>query len=256
VVFWEDVEPNLTPRLSDAVARAYDVFGKYKLSGTIVHCDCSVCMSADVARQLSSLPLSEINASLLAEYTNSAHGYDTETIEPEFKHFLPRYLDLIANCDPPSHIGLETCLVRLQGYRERWPKAEIEAVDAFFDAFVAASVDQLRLLEWPVGLRLDFDMGEVLGMVVLAGGDLERVLAVFDASPDPQAAVHMASMRLDVGVRRGRSHFENAHYSDFPEAATRIGEWLMREEVADRIVAAHESLDDPDYDDILNLALG
>ncbi len=123
MVFWEDVEPNLAPRLGDAVAKAYDVFGKYKLSGTIVHCDCSVCMSADVARQLSSLPLSEINASLLAEYTNSAHGYDTETIEPEFKHFLPRYLDWIANCDPPSHIGLETCLVRLQGYRERWPKA-------------------------------------------------------------------------------------------------------------------------------------
>ncbi len=43
-----------------------------------------------------------------------------------------------------------------------------------------------------MGLHLDFGKGEVLGMVVLAGGDRERVLAVFDASPDPQAAVHMA----------------------------------------------------------------
>lgn len=255
-MFWEDVEPILTPRLSEAIAKAYDVFGKYRLSGTIVHCDCSVCMSAEVAAKLSSLPVKHIDASLLAEYTNSAHGYDAETIEPQFKHFVPRYFELIASCDPPSHLGLETCLARLCGYRERWPKAEIEAVDAFFDAFVAASVDQLGLLEWPVGMRLEFDMGEVLGMIVLAGGDLERALAVFGSSPDPQAAVHMASMRLDVGVRRGRSFFQNAHYADFPEAATRIGEWLMRDEVADRIIAAHELLDDPGYDDILNLALG
>jgi hypothetical protein len=254
-VFWEDVEPNLTPRLNDAVAKAYDVFGKYRLSGTIVHCDCSVCMSAEVAAKLSSLPLAQIDASLLAEYTNSAHGYDTGTIEREFKHFLPRYLQLIANCDPPSNLGLETCLVRLRGYRDRWPAREIEAVDAFFDAFLTASLDQLGLAEWPVGLRLQFDMGEVLGMVALAGGDLERVLAQFEAGSDPQAAVHMASMRLHVRVRKGRSYFDNAHYEEFPEAATHVGEWLMRDEVAERILAAHEAFDDASYDDIFNLAI-
>ncbi len=255
-MFWEDVEPVVTPRLSDAVAKAYEVFGKYALSKTIVYCDCGVCMSAEVAVKLSTLPLDEIDAPLLAEYTNSAHGYDRETIEPEFKHFLPRYLELIANCDPPSHLGLETCLTRLRGYRDYWPPEEVEAVDAFFDAFVNASVQQLGLLEWPVGMRLEFDMGEVLGMVVLAGGDLERVLAEFDAAPDPQAAVHMASMRMDVSVRRQRAHFENAHYDEFPEAATRVGEWLQREPVTERIFAAHESLQDPAYDGVLNGGLG
>jgi hypothetical protein len=254
-VLWENVQPHLTPRLQDAVARTCAVFGKYRLSGSIVHCGCPACMSAEMAVKLASLPLDEIDASLLAEYTNSAHGYDRQSIEPEFKHFLPRYCALIANCDPPSHLGLETCLCRLLGYRDRWPAAEVEAVDAFFDAFVAASVHQLGLVEWPVGLRLEFDMGEVLGMVVQAGGDLERVLAEFDACPDPPAAVHMASMRHDVRVRKGGPYFGNAHYGDFPEAAGRIGEWLMRGEVTERIVAAQEALANPAYDDLLNLGM-
>lgn len=254
-MFWEDIEPKLTPRLEAAVETAYAVFGKYRLSGTIVYCDCSVCMSAEVAGKLSALPLKDISSSLLAEYTNSAHGYDTETIEPQFKHFLPRYFELIANCDPPSHLGLETCLTRLHGYRQSWPPKEVEAVDAFFDAFVAASVDQLGLLEWPVGLRLEFDMGEVLGMVVLAGGDLERALAEFEKAPDPQAAVHMASMRGDVRFRKLAPYFDNAHYEQFPEAAERVGAWLMRDAVAERIVAAADKLENPDYDDVLSLGV-
>lgn len=254
-MFWEDVEANMTPDLAAAVARAYEVFGTYRLSGTIVYCDCPVCMTAEVAEKLSRLPLKDIEAPLLAEYTNSAHGYDREAIEPEFKHFLPRYFDLIAHCDPPSHLGLETCLTRLRGYREFWPADEVAAVDAFFDAFVAASVAQLGLLAWPVGLRLEYDMGEVLGMVILAEGDLERVLAVFDRAPDPQAAVHMASMRGDLETRHGEPYFGNAHYDDYPDAARRVGAWLSREDVTGRIIAAHEALDDPDYDGVLNLGV-
>lgn len=254
-MFWEDIEANLTPRLSQAVANAYRVFATYRLSGTIVHCNCPVCMSEEVARKLSSLPLEDIDASLLAEYTNSAHGYDRTVIEPQFKHFLPRYLELIANCDPPSHLGLETCLVRLDGYRDAWPAKEVDAVDQVFDAFIAASVEQLGLLDWPVGKRLEFDMGEVLGMIVLAGGDLDRALGELDKAPDPQAAVHMASMRGDVGFRKGALIFENAHYDEHPEAAARLAAWLMRESVTQRIVAAHEALQNPDYDDVLDLGL-
>jgi len=251
--FWEDIEPLTSDGLEAAVARAYDVFGAYKLSGTITYCDCPVCMTDGVARALSTTPLKEIPSKVLAEYTNSAHGHDKRT-EREFKYFLPRYLELIAQCDPPTDIGLEVCLTRLDGYRASWPAAEIEAVDGFFDAFVGTSIHQLLLVEWPVGLRLEFDMGEVLGMVALSGGDLDRVLAVVDKSPDPEAAVHLASLRDDVEVRNGVPHYTNAHLDTYPEAKRRIGEWLMRDVVDDRIIAAHDALADPAYDAVLNLA--
>lgn len=254
-MFWERVEPNLTPRLAAVVAKAYDVFSGYRLSGTIIHCDCPCCMTPEMAADLSHFQLEEISSALLAEYTNSAHGYDRDVIEHEFKHFLPRYFDLIARCDPPSHLGLETCLRRLDGYRGAWPKAEVEIVDEFFDAFVEASLSQLRLLKWPAGWRLAYDMGEVLGMVALAGGDFERVLAVFDSGPDPEVGVHIASMRRDVQTLEGGPYFENAHYDDVPEAARRLGAWLQRDCVTERIMAAHEVLQGSNYDDVLNLGI-
>lgn len=254
MMFWDHIEPMMSVGLEAAVANAYDVFGRYKLAGTITFCDCPVCMTDGVAEALSTKPLKDISSDLLAQYTNSAHGTDA-TIEREFKHFLPRYFDLIAQCEPPTHLGLETCLMRLGGYREKWPAVEVEAVDEFFDCFAGVSVHQLYLVEWPVGLRLEFDMGEVLAMVVLSGGDLDRVLAVIDERPDPEAAVHMASLRNDIKSRKGVPHYINAHLDTHPEATKRIGAWLMRDAVTERILAAPDALDDSRYDDVIALGL-
>lgn len=254
-MFWDRVEPVLTPRLEAAVAHSYEVFGKYQLSGTIVHCDCNVCMSMEQALMLSSLPLKYISSSLLAEYTNSAHGYDEEVIEPEFKHFLPRYFDLIANCEPPSHLDLDVCLVRLDGYRDRWPDKETEVVNEFFDAFLEASLFQLKLLEWPVGYRLEYDLSEVFGMVTLAGGDVERVLEVFYRSPDPEAAVHMASLRQQLTFINGKPFFTNEMCRDQKEAGFLIGAFLSRTEIDERILNATELLNDPLYDDVLEYGM-
>ena len=257
-MFWDKIDPHIPEPLQAAVDRAYTVFARYTVSGIIVHCDCPVCMSEEVAQQLSTLPLKEISPALLGEYTNSAHGYDTGDIEREFKHFLPRYLDLIAQCRPPSPLDLlAPCLARLgeAGYRTNWPADEAAAIDAFFVAFVEASVFQLGLARWPAGMRLEYDMGEVLIMIVRAGGDLGAALAAFDASPDPQAAVHMASMRRDVHAHNGRVFFHDAFLEDYPDAADTIGLFLMRDSVDERILDAPALLDDPDFDDVLELGM-
>lgn len=254
-MFWEDIKPHMTPGLEAAVAQAYDVFGRYRLSAPLIYCDCPVCMAPEAARELARQPLNKISANLLAEYTNSAHGMDRDGTERQFKYFLPRYLDLIAHCDPPSHLGLETCLTRLEGYRGAWPEMEVGVIDAFFDAFLSASLNQLDLAEWPAGFSLAFDMGEVLGMIVCAGGDLDRALEVFDRGPDPEAAVHMAGLRAEVSWRRGAPTYENAHLDDYPDAARKIGAWLGRERLVDRIIKAHDTLNDPQYEDVFNAGL-
>ena len=133
---------------------------------------------------------------------------------------------------------------------------EVAAVDAFFIEFLKASVYQLGLLEWPAGIRLEFDMGEVLIMIVHAGGDLDAALAAFDASPDPEAAVHMASMRHDVHIKNGRVFLHDPFLDNYPEAADKIGLFLMRDSVDARIVAAPALLDDPDFDEVLELGMG
>ncbi len=256
-MFWEDIEPNMTDRLQAAVDHAYTVFGKYTLRGIIAHCDCSVCMTRETAMQLTNLPLGEISAGLLGEYTNSAHGYDREIVEPEFKHFLPRYFDLVARCQIPSALCIETCLSRLgeARYRENWPDKEIAAVDAFFLAFVVACIDQIGLVEWPSGPDLELDLGEVLTMIVLAGGNLDAALEAFDTSSDPAAALHMAAMRSDLTVKDGEPWFHQEHLGDHPQAARAIGQFLARSSVIDRIGGAIDLLNDPRYDEVLDVGL-
>jgi hypothetical protein len=256
-VFWEDIEPNITSRLKAAVEHAYDVFGKYRLDSIITHCDCPVCMNAETARELSKRPLEEISAGLLGEYTNSAHGYDRETVEPEFKHFLPRYFDLIAQCQIPSPLCIEICLARLREaqYRANWPAEEIAVVEEFFQAFVEACIGQTGLEKWPSGMRLAMDLGEVLVMISLAGGDLDAALDTFDKADDPAAALHMAAMRGDLSVKDGETFYFQEHLSNFPQAARTIGQFLVRDSVTERIGNAIDLIDNPDYDTIMDTGL-
>lgn len=249
-MLWEDVEPLSSDRLTVAISRSYQIFANYRLSGTIDYCNCDQCMTDVNARLLSTLPLENISSTLLAEYTNSAHT-DNET---QFKYFLPRYFDLIAQCDPPTDLDLEICLVRLASadYRNKWPSAEVQMVDEFFDAFMEVSLYQLLLLEWPAGLSLEFDIGKVLTMVVRAGGDIERLLDGFERGADPEAAIHMASLRRDIVYRKSMPQYNNAHLEDHPVAAKQIGEWLMRDLVTERIKAASKLIDNPMYDDVIS----
>ena len=92
----------------------------------------------------------------------------------------------------PSQLGLAQCLIQLgkAHWRENWPVDEVDILDRFFDALTVQWIDDLTLIEWPVGWRLLNDVREVLCLTVLAGGDLNRVLKAWgcgarSASRDP-----------------------------------------------------------------------
>jgi hypothetical protein len=94
----------MTPELERAVANAQKVFARYSLNGRIIVCNCPVCVAPETERKLIRTPLSQMSSGLLAEYTHSAHGWD-DKIADDFRYFLPRYLELIAAGDIPSHHG-------------------------------------------------------------------------------------------------------------------------------------------------------
>jgi hypothetical protein len=239
-------EGRVTKELQATVEDAYRVFARYSLGGDLVACHCDVCMTEEAALELSRTPLRQIPPALLAEYTNSAHDWDDTVVARQLRYFLPRYLELIAANDPPDGLGLGVCLRRL-GYadwRAKWPAEEGAALDRFFGDLTVASLSRLDVSEWPAGWRLDFDMREVLTLVVTAGGDLGRVLARWDAAKDPSAAIHMAGLRLWVNREEGRTYLHDAHLEEFEAEADRIGAFLMRPEVDERIAAAREAVDD------------
>jgi hypothetical protein len=215
-------------------------------------------MAEEVERELIAMPLRTIPSSLLAEYTNSAHGYEEGRIADELRHFLPRYFELIAAGEPPDNMGLDICLRRLGSadYRARWPAEETDAIDGFLDAFLRASLLRLELERWPARWWLAFDMTDVLTMAVTAGADIDRLLRVWADAPDPPAAVHMAALRGSVIEQSDRTYLHSPYLEDHPRAADAIGTWLMQPEVSARIEAAFFAVGDPRLQTILSDARG
>jgi hypothetical protein len=245
----------MTPELQTIVEDAYRVFGRHRITTpTLSVCHCNCCMTDETERALITTPLRRIPADLLAEYTNSAHGWDDGPIAREMRYFLPRYFELIAQGDPPDNIGLDICLRRIGrgGWRGKWPEDEEALIDRFFDALVPASLERLDLERWPVGWRLAFDFSAVLSCIVTASGRLDRALATWEAAPDPAAAIHMAALREDVLVLNGRPCLEQPFLEDHRAEADSIGAFLMRTEVDQRIEAAFFTVADPRLQQILS----
>jgi len=95
----------MTPDLKAAIDDATRVFARYTITWPLTVCHCDCCMTDETERALIATPLKEIPAELLAEYTNSAHAWDDDTVAREMRYFLPRYMELIAHNDPPDHLG-------------------------------------------------------------------------------------------------------------------------------------------------------
>jgi hypothetical protein len=237
------------PALAAVVDDAYRIFAPYRLTGaplTVCHCDS--CMTVETEQRLRTTPLREIPADLLGEYTNSAHGWSDEPVGRELRHFLPRYFELIALDEPPDAGGdLSTCLSRLAqpDWRGKWPAAEVEIIDRFFAEYLIACLPRLDLVHWPVGWRLAFDIADVLTLTGTARGDIHRVLAAWEAAPDPAAAIHMAAQMRHV-TRSGRRIFHGSPLLERKrEAANAIGIFLVRPEVDVRLHAAKALVTDP-----------
>lgn len=248
----------MTPALTAIVEESYRVFGGYALGPALTVCRCPVCMAPKTERELITTPLSQLQSPLLAEYTNSAHGWDDDCVATEMRYFLPRYLELIALNNAPDHLGLPACLRRLAeaDWRSKWPAQEIDLLDRFFAELVVSSLPKLDLLKWPVGWRLKFDLVDVLALIVTAHGNVDAALAAWDAADDPAAAIHMAALRDRLTSNDGAMRLYSAFLEgDHKVEAGRIGAFLVRPAVHERIEAAFFSVEDPRLQKILSDAL-
>ncbi len=170
--------------VSAAVERAYDVFRSYRpVNGSVVVCPC--CVDDEVMRHLATSPLRRLNESYLADYLESAHVFGGARTVADFRYFLPRCFEVIAQGGSPHRCGLEISLRRLReaGFRQHWPAVEVEAVDDFFAALVADLASRYDTRQ---------PIDEVLAMIIVAGGDLPRALAAWDTVAGDAAALRFA----------------------------------------------------------------
>lgn len=108
--------------LREVIEQAYKVFVPYakavRKNGPQV-CRCPVCVGEAMEKALYNTPLREIPSNVLGQYTDSCHASDDGPATDEFRYFLPRSMELIAQFGTPNTIGMETCFQRMG--KAKWP---------------------------------------------------------------------------------------------------------------------------------------
>jgi hypothetical protein len=118
--------------LERAIDALYDVFGRYPLKGQID--TCPHCQLEGAERLLHTRPLRELTWVELRPFASKA--LTTFGDENDFRHFLPRVLELYARdaLGAPPHLFMFCNKLDYAGWTA-WPPDEVAAVRSFLDAW-------------------------------------------------------------------------------------------------------------------------
>lgn len=235
-------------RLRGAVRSTYHTFAKYSPGPQLATCHCELCLNPDVEHRLLTTPLQHIPLGLLAEYTWALSGSDRAIFDAdEYRHFLPRYFHFIAYGLWPNPNGEWGPTLRALGehaYRSRWPKEEVEVIDAFFDALIEHHLTK------PIesGHRADgssflfSEIDNLLNALAIAGGSIDRIVIEWSAHPSGSALAHAAQLVVNWGV----NDLPDPGWDECRVQAGTLKLWLFRSEHADLFrVASMEEKDEP-----------
>lgn len=268
-------EPVAFPHLSPLVESVYDLFSNYKAQLPLHVCDCELCVTPDIQREIVNTPLRSLSFALLQSWEESAGAralephYDgtpaTRAWQDEVKAFLPRLFECAALGEAPSVLGIESAF-RTIGIADwqSWPTKESDAVISFVEAFFQQRLGHLAFGIAPVGQVLASDTGgeEVAEALIKMGLPVNRVIDLWRDAPDPAAVVHLADARrsLKWDLATGK-RLQGTIWLDDVKAQAELGEWQASDEVAARIEAAFFAIEGDDHDakamrEILSRGLG
>jgi hypothetical protein len=211
----------MNPQLRDAIENLYDVFSRYPL-GAVEGCPC--CVTDDDQSQIHARPLRELDGDTLSHFIGSA--VLTWGDVDDFKHFLPRILELLAIDDYPLNEELFYFKLDNAGY-DSWPGIERDAVIRFWRAWWThlVSTEALRLFD-PIG---------ILACVSHFEEDVDPYLTAWIDCEHPLAGQYLAhSIIWDLD---GRSDMT-------PSGRTALDAWLCSPQVRARLERAF--FDEPD----------
>ena len=226
-----EIDPALAARneLATVVAEAWRVFDRYHFGRPIEVCRCNVCVSDEEYALLLKTPPHEMPASTLQAYTDSAHE-STPTADDQYRALLPRYFELCAKADWPAG-SAELSFRRLYHSNWRnWPANEVAVIERFFVALVAAWLHD----DGPLG-RTPAD--DILCLSVYAGGDVEPLLAVWDADHSLAGGLKLACFIMSISWGK-RVQRLGAFWDDAPEMEQHVIDWLRRPETRAKLTDA------------------
>ena len=195
-----------------------------------------------ILRALTSAPLAALPDAAIAPYSRWA--ITTVGTEADFRHFLPRILELAAT--DPNWTGAEPPLIADRIERAGWADWPIAERKPVADLFAAAFDESLER-----GIAGPVSPDDWLCGMALLGLDLVGSLARWraDSSGDAALALAVFVCGQSNGLRCGRA--AEGYWETVPRATQeRVGSWLASEARAAQLQAALTSLSPKDHWDI------
>lgn len=171
--------------LRQAVEHVYTIFSLYRLPARIDYCD--HCVSTEENAILRQVPMRHLTADHLERYAwKSLHTWGAEA---DFKHFLPRLLDLLVTGKFVDDLSLPWSLInKISCHSTEWPIEERDAIAAL-------------LLAWWVNTLARYPAphtaATVLNAISATGADAQPHLAVWESEPTEASARHLADFLTD-----------------------------------------------------------
>ncbi len=223
--------------LTRIVECAYQMFKKYRLNGRLDVCTCPSCVSEESYRALLSTSLRNIPLGLLLQYQHSARLVPPNV--EEFKYFLPRYLDVIAEGECPSEFGYDIALVRLGEARGQvaWPDEEVALVDRYF---LTVLTERLTTAVYPI------ELGEALCMIAVGGHSMEGITEYCLSHNSTLARTQISAFLCDSSAKLlSKRHFGDSFWRNAPQAMETFIAELLGRQTADYLERAALEDDDP-----------
>jgi hypothetical protein len=212
------------PKLDEASDRLYAAFARYPLPARPDVCD--HCVTAAEVAATRARPLRLLTADDLHPFM--WHGLSTWGDEAEFKHFLPRVLELIAQDEIVDDSAVAWGVMNKINPRWRdWPSDERTAVETFTGVWWRAT-----LREFPRRFTV-MDVLESIGALCLP---IAPRLADWETLTDEAAARHLAWLVGDFSVG---SASDDQWYAV-------LDRWIRGPAVARLLAAAVSTASDPE----------
>lgn len=230
--------------IRDAIQGLYETFRSYRVEFPLQACEC--CVTDGDQRRIAAAPLADLSEFDIGRYVYKA--VTTFGTVQDFKHFLPRILELQA-LDPNFRVGGEIVAGKLRcaGW-PKWRQDEVDAVDRFLRAFWR------HVLETPESTRL---IDEALCMVALLAGGLVDYLDCWSTVLDRSAIARVRTGGFIGGLYPvGSPPSFGAFWGPIPDQEEEVFAWLRRSDVVPRIrrsiVEWSQTPDGAKYDYVLD----
>jgi hypothetical protein len=193
----------MTNELRNIINDSYSFFSKYRVTIPLDVCT-ECCMTPNQESELAGMSVNQIPFELLYEY-NTAAKTDLPNIE-EFKHFLPRFLELTAELKFLHH-SAELILSRFEYYaKEEWTTAEIELIQNY-----AKELFKYFLSIYPLPELEKID--SIIIMLYKAKVDMLEILSEWRTVTNHSSLLHLSDL-VCGGFKGGNNDILSSGFAD------------------------------------------